>query len=239
MTTFLEYETDLAGRRLPPASRSVKQTQRDDQAERQRAEEAERSRLSRRGQAKQKLAEAGRAELQRQQAVGTIAEINARKERLAASHVEAAKPIQERLKLIEAKQIEAIKRRMPTCPDLESERETLLARIREMNVVLAAAVQREDSLLATVQDEYRQAAEDCNTCLIISELINLASPQATVAMQVARSSVQWAKARLASAAERHLERATPFIVAELALAQRLAAEAEQAERDATQAAIDE
>lgn len=218
MTVMMEYETDYMGHVVSPQKRNVKQTQRDEQAERERAADAEADRLRRRERIKAEIAAAELAEQQRLQAVEAIAAVESHKDVLAADHCAVAAPLQARLRAIEDQQIAAIKSRQPADASLESERAGLLDQLRQMNASLEEAIRREDSILKKLEAERLAAAMRCGTSSLKADLLRTASAPLQVALYVAQTGLRWATARHTAASDALQSANNPRTQAELAAA---------------------
>lgn len=181
----------------------------------EQATAAEAARLDRRSKLKEQLLQAALAEDQRMEVMVAIAAINERKDTLASEHAVAAMPLQEELNSIEAQQINGIRQRITTDPDLEKRRQSLLSDLRQMNSDLEANIANEDRLLKQLESERLECAKKCNTSSIESELFQCASQPLRIACEVARSGLNWATARFEKARQRHGDHPSPGSEAEL------------------------
>lgn len=159
-------------------------------------------RVAKRAQLKEELAAAHLAVIQHAELQSAIDERASKKDRLASSHVESARPLQSRLKEIERLQIDAIKDRQPADAELEAERVALLAQLREMNSALEAAIQQEDADLNALERERRAVAAKACPSLVETELIKWSPEELRVTLHVVQRSHNMACERRKAILER-------------------------------------
>ncbi len=154
------------------------------------------ARAVRRAEIRLQLAEAKRLESRLIELRDLDVRINEEKERLAAEHVAACRPLQARLSEIEKAQIKLISERQPQAPSLEAERRELLADLEKLNVELETAIAGQDGLLSRNHRDAVEVGRQFGELPAEHKLIHSAPRPLQIALQVAKSVEAAASARL-------------------------------------------
>jgi len=230
------YDYGWSDEKTAVAERPISEKERE--AKLRQAAEKEDARLRHRARIKQKMAESLIAESRLEEIMATIDKLEARKESLAADHVETCKPIQAELELLRKHRVDRILDGDDDDADADRRIE-LQDKIADANTKLEKQIADCDASLTPLYREKLVVAKQVDTTLR-GDLMHTCSAENRIRLRVARSRCEFLHGRLRSVRDALIGRPSDALLPHvLADAEQMLFEAEQMSSEAVAACVDE